>query len=513
MTSQRLNDDCIYYVIKFLQYNHSNPFNYLLVNRFWCKVTVPLLYENPFSNLKDKSKILIVKTFLLCLNEEERTYLTNQDSICKVRKFFQNNPLRPIFEYPKYIKHLPKILIYNAVDQWYRQQKINTCIPLKIAFYHMFLRQSNYIRNLEIFSDIFDGNIFDLHFINTFIFNISNLTNLQLYYHNNNREIFSEFLQVFAKNCKNLSQLSFEQFGPYDHLNEISLIIKEQSRLKEFDYHIFTIDKPTSDIIFTSLEYQKDSLVSLKLYNITFQESILQSIIKLHHLKSLEIDIPYDMTLELCGIFEFALFKLQILSIRNKFCKEIIISQIIKFLGITLQMLKVKYVNMEIMEKIVQYCLELKTLDFEFSNKNLTILPCLKILKIKNLNLHLFTTLDNEELFFLELAKNLSETTTNISFITLKVIDKHNLLIFLNNCHKYIISLNLKCKCNLGHFKVILNYIKKNNDNNLKYLRIYDLDKIQNSKELILLHQIKKKGVNLVEFVDNYKENDYSYSD
>ncbi|GBB89143.1 hypothetical protein RclHR1_15820009 [Rhizophagus clarus] len=433
-------------------------------------------------------------------------YLIKQDSICKMRKFFQYNYSKPTFNYPKYIKYLSKALINNVVDYWFKQQKINICNLLKVAFYHMFLRQSNYIKDLGIVLDIFDENIFNIHDINTFIINISNLTTLQLHYsYIIEYEIFSKFLQLFAKNCKNLKHLFLEQFNEqHHHLNEISLIIKSQYGLKKFDYHIHTISGLSSDIIFTSLEFQKDSLVSLKLYNIVFKKSILQSIIKLHKLKSFEINSFHDMTLELCEILEFASFKLRKLIIKNKFCKNNITIQIIKYLGITLEILKVKYMDVKIMEKIVQYNLNLKTLDID-SNWNLSILSYLKNIKVKNLNLYLNTN-SNEKLFFIRLAESLSDNTTHISFMTWKSIDKNNLLYFLNNCHNYIISLNFKHKCELEHLKVILNYVKKNNNNNLKYLRICDINQDWSVKEIEILNQIKEKGVKLAQFIDDYKE-------
>ncbi|RGB33714.1 hypothetical protein C1646_761417 [Rhizophagus diaphanus] len=513
MTLPRLDDDCIYYIIKFTQYNRSNLFNFLLVNRFWCKVTVPLLYTNPFSpNLKSKSKILIVKTFLLCLNEEEKMYLIKQDNVCNMKIFFQNNNLKPIFEYPKYIKYLSKSLIYNIIDFWFKQQKIDTFNLLKVAFYHMFLRQSDQIKELGIVSDIFDENIFDIYFINNFI-NISNLTTLQLHYsHVIKHENFSKFLQKFVEYCKNIKQISLEQFEEDHHLYEISSIINNQYKLKEFDYYLHIIGKLSSNIIFDSLVYQKDSLVSLKLYNITFEKLILQSIIKLYNLKSFEMDSFYDMTSEYCEIFEFASFKLKRLTIKNKYCDNDITSQIIKYLGLNLKILKIKYVNNEIMEKLVQYNLDLDTLDIEYSNHNLSILPYLKNIKVKNLNLFLDVHL-NDEIFFIKLAESLSETTSQISFINRKLLNKNILSNFLNNCHNYLISLNFKWKCGLNHLKVILKYIKKKNNNNLKYLRISDINIDWNVEELETLHKIKEKGVKLTQFIDNYKEFDYSYSD
>ncbi|PKK77648.1 hypothetical protein RhiirC2_771074 [Rhizophagus irregularis] len=515
MTLPRLDNDCIYYIIKFSQYNRSTLFNFLLVNRFWCKVTVPLLYTNPFSpNLKSKSKILIVKTFLLCLNEEEKKYLIKQDNVCNMKKFFQdNNNLKPTFEYPKYIKYLSKSLIYNIIDFWFKKQKIDTCNLLKVAFYHMFLRQSDQIKELGIVSDIFDENIFDINYINTFI-NISNLTTLQLHYSRViEHEIFSKFLQKFVEYCKNIKQISLEQFEQDHHLYEISSIINNQYKLKEFDYYIHTVDKLSSNIIFDSLEYQKDSLVSLKLHNITFEKLILQSIIKLYNLKSFEMDSFYNMTSEFCEIFEFASFKLKRLIIRNKFCDNDITTKIIKYLGLTLKILKIKYITNEIMEKLVQYNnLDLDTLDIEYTNHNLLILHYLKNLKVKYLNLFLDSYLD-DEIFFIKLAESLSETTSHISFINRKFLNMNILSNFLNKCHNYLISLSFKWKCGLGHLKVILNYIKKKNNNNLKYLRIGDKNIDWNVEELEILRQIKEKGVKLTQFIDNYKEYDYSYSD
>ncbi|GBC18815.2 DNA-directed RNA polymerase II subunit RPB2 [Rhizophagus irregularis DAOM 181602=DAOM 197198] len=109
---------------------------------------------------------------------------------------------------------------------------------------------------------------------------------------------------------------------------------------------------------------KKDSLVSLKLYNITFEKFN----IKLYNLKSFEMDSFYS-------------FKLKKLTIKNKFCDKDITSQIIKYLGLNFKILKSKYVNNEIIKKLVQYNLDLDTL-----NSNLSFLPYLKIFKVKNLN-------------------------------------------------------------------------------------------------------------------------------
>src|SRR5215213_1840424 len=124
MSVPHLPDDCIYHILKYVQNHRFSLFNCLLVNRFWSKITVPLLYSDPFSQLMDEKKFLIIKTYFLCLNEEERIYLTKQNNIYKKLKSnsFLSNDLNPIFEYPKYIKKLSKHLVYNTIDYWYKQQ-------------------------------------------------------------------------------------------------------------------------------------------------------------------------------------------------------------------------------------------------------------------------------------------------------------------------------------------------------------------------------------------------------
>ncbi|RGB31414.1 hypothetical protein C1646_764101 [Rhizophagus diaphanus] len=531
MTVIYLTDDCIYHILNYLQNNRSTLFNCLLVNRFWSKVTIPLLYANPFSRLKDVNKSLIINTFLLCLNEEERNYLIKRNNIQKKlnSKLFQRNEIKLIYEYPKYIKKLSKFSIYNSIDHWYRQQikitfnnndniinnnTLNDNMPLfiKATFYHMFLRKSNHIRDLEISLNLLKQDIFDINSIIINDIKISNLIILRLnscYY--KTHEIFYEFLKTILKNCKNLKRLDLIDIDLYYNSNEISSIIKQQNELKEFNFYGFY--KLSSNDIFSSLKYQKNSLVSLKFHDINFQHCILQNVIKLHNLKSLEIIYCYGMTLELCQIFEFASFKLKELSIKNIWGSNIT-SKIIKYLGKYLQRLKIENINVEIMNSIIQYSLELKTLDiYSGCHINLSILPYLKNLKIKNLNIYLNTFII--ESFFIKLAENLSNTITKISFVT--AVNEISLLKFFTGCYynNQIInlnSLNFNQKFELKHLEIILNYIKNKNFN-LKYLGICGLDKIWNIKELILLNQIKEEGIKLVEFRDNFKECDYQLSD
>lgn len=54
MTVPHLPNDCIYDILKYLKSHRSTLYNCSLVNRLWCKETIPLFYANPFINLTHK---------------------------------------------------------------------------------------------------------------------------------------------------------------------------------------------------------------------------------------------------------------------------------------------------------------------------------------------------------------------------------------------------------------------------------------------------------------------------
>ncbi|POG58608.1 hypothetical protein GLOIN_2v1729262, partial [Rhizophagus irregularis DAOM 181602=DAOM 197198] len=44
--------ELIFDIIKYFQDDYSTLYSCVLVNRLWCRLTIPLLWENPFSILK-----------------------------------------------------------------------------------------------------------------------------------------------------------------------------------------------------------------------------------------------------------------------------------------------------------------------------------------------------------------------------------------------------------------------------------------------------------------------------
>ncbi|PKK57072.1 hypothetical protein RhiirC2_798714, partial [Rhizophagus irregularis] len=146
MTLVYLTDDCIYYILYYLQNNHSTLFNCLLVNRFWCKSTIPLLYANPFANIS-KKRYLIISTLIFCFDKTEISQLKNQLGLSQVNNIIIDEGHKPLFEYLKYLEDYKYSIINSVIYGWFAkyhsgllsfQKLYNDIIPI---FHQSILRQ------------------------------------------------------------------------------------------------------------------------------------------------------------------------------------------------------------------------------------------------------------------------------------------------------------------------------------------------------------------------------------
>src|ERR1044072_5930471 len=79
--------------------NDINTLNSLaLVNRFWCRLAIPLLWEDPFS-VKCQLSSHFIDTYFLFLNDDDRS------KVKKIKFYeFDSNLHKPLFNYPSLIK-------------------------------------------------------------------------------------------------------------------------------------------------------------------------------------------------------------------------------------------------------------------------------------------------------------------------------------------------------------------------------------------------------------------------
>src|SRR3954447_21941444 len=96
MLISSLPNECFNDVLSFL--DKKTLYKCLLVNRYYCKFAIPLIWEKPFiESIHKYLKPSLINTLLACLNEDEISSL-----IPCVIKF--NNDQSPLFEYGKFVK-------------------------------------------------------------------------------------------------------------------------------------------------------------------------------------------------------------------------------------------------------------------------------------------------------------------------------------------------------------------------------------------------------------------------
>src|SRR5688572_16793885 len=86
-------------IIQNLRNNINTLYSLALVNRFWCRLAIPLLWEDPFSTkYRKNSTHNFLDTYFLSLNDIDKSKLNE----IKPYKFEHE----PLFNYPSLIKSL-----------------------------------------------------------------------------------------------------------------------------------------------------------------------------------------------------------------------------------------------------------------------------------------------------------------------------------------------------------------------------------------------------------------------
>src|ERR1051325_123318 len=103
-----LPDECFCNVLSFLD-DHTLH-SCLFVNRHWCRLSVPMVWSNPFNCRYYESKPSLINTLLACLDEDEISSLIP----CAIN--FDSQP--PLFEYGKFVKIICHGHFVKNIETW-----------------------------------------------------------------------------------------------------------------------------------------------------------------------------------------------------------------------------------------------------------------------------------------------------------------------------------------------------------------------------------------------------------
>jgi hypothetical protein len=226
-------------IIKYFHYDRKTLHSCILVNRLWCRLTIPLLWEDPFSTISPKSYNFI-EIYLYKLNDEDKKKLKNYGINSEL---FPSNTL---FNYPSFIQHLDTCKIDDSIDKWvesphsnYFKKKPNSSIKRASSFkkliykslLQIFIENEVNLYKFEISMFKFFNKAFELILQHpNFVYNIKNLSL-------NTMDMTENFLKYLYSNCSSISSL-YLLFRSYknDYLlskNILSEIIESQESLKK----------------------------------------------------------------------------------------------------------------------------------------------------------------------------------------------------------------------------------------------------------------------------------------
>src|SRR6266496_1672371 len=173
--------ELIYEIIKYFHNDFSTLHSCILVNRLWCRLAIPLLWENPFSIPTKNYKF--IEIYLDNLNDDD--FKTKY-------KIHNDLPSNTLFNYPSFIKCLDTFNIVSSISKWVKTRNSDSC-------YHKY--------DTDYFKKLINRSLFKI-----FIENEVNLHTLDIdidsYFDDDNfNDVFELILQnpSFIQSVKNLN--------------------------------------------------------------------------------------------------------------------------------------------------------------------------------------------------------------------------------------------------------------------------------------------------------------------
>ncbi|KAF0408066.1 hypothetical protein F8M41_008620 [Gigaspora margarita] len=320
--------------------NLNNEFNSLyscaLVSRYWCKMSIPILWQDPFSQFNQTP--LFITRYFSSLGEGEKSTLKKYGINAEFSK--------TLFEYARFLKILDLYSLEKKVVEWMLVELINDTLMNFIInlLFKLFIENGATLDKLVVFfSDSLKlkPEIFCLLEQNMKFF-----SRLQYLFLSevafSNIESAVTLLRTLAKNATKIKTLKLEKFvSIYDYFepqlfqalfHSIMHLIKSQEQLSLFSLVGVKYLTEFHGII-SALESQKNSLQEVIIDNCDFSAKFDV----LNNCKNLEtLRICYCDT-KLSNIFDY---KLSTLEIVNFSIDASVIVQILEKSGLLLQRLK-----------------------------------------------------------------------------------------------------------------------------------------------------------------------------
>ncbi|RGB27781.1 hypothetical protein C1646_673733 [Rhizophagus diaphanus] len=222
-----------------------------LVNRLWCRLAIPLLWENPFSIINRRVNNTGNHKFIeICL------YNLNSDLKSKLNEYKINDNLLPsntLFNYPNFIKYLNTLNIIQTIKKWTVEvlkdldSESEFRRLIQTSLFKVFIENEVKLHTLEI--EVFSGsnyNSYNYDILELILQNanfIYNIRNLKLILQNTSliHNIVNLKLIIFSKEDKLMKNLVLQIIYLHQNLKKLTLVCDDfslyQSLLLSKDYN------------------------------------------------------------------------------------------------------------------------------------------------------------------------------------------------------------------------------------------------------------------------------------
>ncbi|RIA88924.1 hypothetical protein C1645_825605 [Glomus cerebriforme] len=354
----KLSTECLNKIIEYLEEDKINLYSCLLVNRFWCRISVRILWMNIWNyeyNIiyqhETRVATSIFSTLIACLpNESKETLYKN--------KIFISTPTPnpPIFNYVAFFKVLSINWIYKITRFGLDSNQISQISITSKEIIKMFINQLSSLKKL-IYCDYHNGlfNNISFPYKPDYLVDLSELCC--------SSSINSEFFYQISQNCCNLQSLTifFE--------NVVSNMLKDliflQKNLKSLNLYLFQVKNCDWTNIIPVFTKHSNTLTKLHFYGINYNDLSLSFVAFFSELQ----DIKFSCIGENFKELQHVTFpKLQILKILHQCDKP---EYIMKFLENNGKNLKECYFggsNNELNLSIAKFCPNIKKLFAKFKH-------------------------------------------------------------------------------------------------------------------------------------------------
>ena len=232
------------YIIQNLRNNFNTLYSLALVNRFWCRLAIPLLWEDPFS-IKCRKNIVphFLDIYFLFLNDTDK-------SKWKEIKFLDDSKLKkPLFHYPSLIKTLNSYRMELHVANWISASYNIT--PISAQLFPLTSAEPYELRYETSDVDEEKTNVVRIALFKLFIENNASLNNLNMNIGNNTYQFTYDICDIVLNNPKFISEIFHFEF--FDYFYSLSYN-------KSFETFLSSFTSPIKHIGFCSknLEVRKN---------------------------------------------------------------------------------------------------------------------------------------------------------------------------------------------------------------------------------------------------------------